>query len=459
MNYKNIFAIIVVALALFSCEETTGTLGVDMMPSSDLIAKNFQTYGVSTSSYAVGDSVLARSSISYLGRFTDPETGTTIKSDFLSQFLCNETFAFPKIVRGDSCYRADVKLYINNFIGDSLTSFKVCAYELDKPLDPNADYYTNIDPSKYYDVKKAPISSKWFSITDHTISDSLRYANQKNKTVNITMSLPAEVGTKIYQAWKEHPEYFENQSAWANSNLPLSKGVYFKLQSGDGAVASIDICQLNLYFKYYDEGYKKDTTGIVQLAATEEVIQATRFENSNLQQLVDDAEATYIKCPAGIFTMATLPVDQINVNDTINSTKLTFTRYNDKVDSSFKLAIPQNLLLLRLDDYKNGFFEKYLVPDGETSYLASFDKGTNTYKYNNIAKLVAKMLDEKRSGKATENWNKVLLIPVEKIESTDSQTNQKVVVKLNHDFSMSSSRLVGGEKDKVNMEVIYTNFK
>ena len=101
-----------------SCDDNTATLGVDMMPASDLVAKNYQVYDVTTESYAVGDSVLARTNMSYLGRFTDPETNTTIKSDFLAQFHCEEGFSIPDAVLNDSCTRFDLRLFINDFIGD-----------------------------------------------------------------------------------------------------------------------------------------------------------------------------------------------------------------------------------------------------------------------------------------------------------------------------------------------------
>lgn len=460
MNFKSLLALVAMMLIMVSCEDTTGTLGVDMMPSSDLITKTFESYGVKTKSYPVGDSVLARSSISYLGRFTDPETGTTIKSDFLTQFYCSDKSVFPDTIANDSCIKAEIQLFIKNFIGDSLTSFKISVYELDKPIDPEADYYTNIDPTKYYDVNKKPLATKWFTISDRTISDSLRYAYQKAGYTNINVSLPTEVGTEIIRRQKKDPQCLANTANWAESNLPLSKGVYFKLESGDGAVASIDVGQFNIYFSYYDAKEKKYQNAYTTFAATEEVVQATRFENTNIQELLKDTEATYIKCPAGIFTLAELPVEEIfagsNVNDTVNSAKLTFTRYNDKVASSFKLNIPKKLLLLRLDDYLNGFFEKYQISNEETSYLATFSQAKNTYTYNNIAKLITKMHNEKVSGKATENWNKVLLIPVEAIY--DGNTQSPSLVKLNHDFSMSSSRLVGGDKGDVKIEVISTNF-
>lgn len=457
MKLFNYLALGALLLSFAACEDSTGTLGVDMMPSSDFIKKNYKTYGVSTESYAVGDSVLARSYISYIGRFTDPETGTNIKCDFISQFRCADSLKFSDKIQGDSVYKAEVKLYISNFIGDSLSSLKINVYELDKDIDPEADYYTNIDPTKYYDVNSKPLATKWYTIADQTITDSLRDANKKNGYTNITITLPNEVGTKIIKGYREHPENFTNTSTWVKSGLPCSKGLYFKLESGDGSIASIYTSQFNIHYRYYDDYHKKDTTGMKVFAGTEEVVQATRIENSNLEKLLADKSASYIKSPAGIFTLATLPVDEINVNDTINSAKLIFTRYNDKIQSPFKLGIPKNLLLLRLDDYLNGFFEKYLISDNETSYLTTFSSKTNTYTYSNIAKLISHMLEEKRNGTATENWNKVLIIPVEAIYDGNSQA--PTLVKLNHDFSMSSSRLVGGEKDKVNMEVIYSSFK
>lgn len=459
MKFKSLFAIVGILFILTSCDDDTATLGVDMMPTADLITKNYETYGITTESYPVGDSVLARTSMSYFGRFTDPETGTTIKSDFLAQFHCDENFSLPDSIENDSCLSFELKLYINNFVGDSLTSFKLSVYELNKQLDPNADYYTNINPEDYYDVDADPIATKWFTLSDRTITDSARWSSSYNNNIRVT--LPNELGTQIIHDYRKHPEHFTNTSAWLNSGNPCSKGLYFKLDSGDGAMAYIYVTQLNMYFNYYDEDYAKDTLGLCEFAATEEVVEATRFENSNLEKLLTDTNCTYLKSPAGIFTLATIPADQINVQDTINSAKLTFTRYNDSVESGFKLDIPKTILLVRLDDYLNGFFENYQVSDSKESYITTFSSSTNSYEFSNVARLITKMVKEKDNGTATENWNKVLLIPVEATysNSTDvSGSTVKQIVKLNHDFSMSSAKLVGGSNQRVNMEVIYSRF-
>ena len=219
-------------------------------------------------------------------------------------------------------------------------------------------------------------------------------------------------------------------------------------------MAYINLVQLNLFYRYHDDYIDSDTVGMASFAATDAVVQATHFKNYNLDKLLDDKSVTYLKSPAGIFTLATLPADQIDVNDTINSAKLTFTRYNDVVESPFKLNIPNTVLMVRLDDYLDGFFENYQVNDGKESYLATFNSSTNTYQFSNIARLITRMAREKKNGTASENWNKVLIIPVE--PTKDSNGN---IVKLNHDFSMNCAKLMGGTANKVKLEVIYTNFK
>lgn len=438
-------------IMLASCDDNTATLGVDMMPNSDLVKKRYQTYDVTTESYAVGDAVLARTSRSYFGRFTDPETGSTITSDFLAQFHCDETYNLPDDIENDECYKVDLRLYIDDYVGDSLKSFKLSIYELNKQLDPNADYYTNINPEEYYDTNAQPIATKWFTISDRTITDAARWNSKYNN--NILVSLPPSIGTTIIRDFRDHPEHFINTPAWLKSGNPCSKGLYFKLEYGDGAMAYIDVVQLNLYFRYFDTELQKDTIGISSFAATDAVVEATHFENTNLDKLLNDKSCTYLKTPAGIFTMATLPADQIDIQDTINSAKITFTRYNDVTDGTFKLGIPKTLLMVRLDDYLNGFFENYEVNDGRESYLTTFNSSTNSYEFSNIARLITLMAREKKEGKATANWNKVLLIPVESTKDSNGS-----VVKLNHDFSMSSARLIGGS-DKLQLEVIYSNFK
>ena len=77
---------------------------------------------------------------------------------------------------------------------------------------------------------------------------------------------------------------------------------------------------------------------------------------------------------------------------------------------------------------------------------------TNSYEFSNISKLITTILREKKLGKATANADKVLLIPV--VATYDSN---KKLVRLTHDFSLTSARLVGGQ-DEIQLKVIYSTY-
>ena len=114
-------------------------------------------------------------------------------------------------------------------------------------------------------------------------------------------------------------------------------------------------------------------------AATKEVIQANRFQNSErLKELVDKDNCTYIKTPAGIYTEATLPVDEI----------------------------PQYLLMVRKKEMYS-FFEENKITDNISSFITSFTSNSNKYTFSNIAQLITHCIEEKKKGEAGDpDWVK-----------------------------------------------------
>ena len=58
-------------------------------------------------------------------------------------------------------------------------------------------------------------------------------------------------------------------------------------------------------------------------------------------------------------------------------------------------------------------------------------------------------------------WDKVLLIPVETTTTSSSSYyygTSTTVVGVNHDFSLSSTKLVGGKDNPVELKIIYSKF-
>lgn len=466
-------------LLIAGCDDNTSTMGI---PSKDEeVFPSYGTFLAYTHSEAM-DSVLGNSTSSYLGSIDDPETGTRIRADFAAQFHTFENYSFPKfdlmfpddgVKRTTDSIRCDsveVRLYFSNYYGAKNAPLKLEVYPLDKNnvLQEEEDYYTDTDLDQFVLPGSEPIATKVFTTEDYNLADAER--NSATHADNVRIMLPDTVGSLIMRAYYDHPEYFKDSYTFIRKVCP---GFLFKIRSGNGSMLSVDVSTLNIYFNFYDK-VKRDSTcsALARFAATPEVIQSTQFSNDDMQSLVEEDDCTYLKTPAGIMTVAQLPINEIYQNheaDSVSRAQLTFTRLNNTKPSTQSLGIPQSLLLVRKAD-ATSFFKKRSVADSKTSYTTSYSSTYNTYTFNNICRLISLCRKEKLAGMKAKNlteqeweqkhpdWNKVVLIPVSISTATDTygETHQ---VSVTHDMSMNSIRLQGGANTPIKMQVIYSRFK
>lgn len=465
------------AVLLTSCDDQTGSIGADIMPDNDSPKTSQAVYNLTTAS-VLADSLIAFTSDCYLGKITDPETNATTTADFVAQFATLENDKLPDIsvmhkengkVVADSII---INMYIKSYYGDSVNSIKIGVYELDPDniLPESKNYYTNLDPQQYVSKKADAVKTETtFSVVDLAIDDTIRFASTYSK--NIRIKLPAEYGTTILQKYYEHPEYFKNSYNFIHNVMP---GFYFKTLAGNGTMVNIDVSTITVFFRYQVDG--KTEVGIKRVAATKEVIQCNSFSNQNLMPLINDESCTYIKSPAAIFTEATLPVNDIykgHESDSVNSAKIVFTRQNTATTSTFALSAPQKLLMVRKADLSS-FFENKKVPDNVTSYVTTLNSSYNSYTFSNIAGMVSYLHRLRNSGagiKSTDShatvlaktaaweannpdWNKVVLVPV-----TTNTNSLGSVIDVYHDFSLASTKLVGGANNPISISVVYSSFK
>ena len=465
-----------VALCFFTaCDDNTNALGGNIMPDEDELNISQAVYKVYSESFAT-DSVLATTELCYLGRVTDPETNATTTGDFLAQFYLQDDYKLPdasmmvKAENGDiEADSIDLRLYVSSYYGDSLNSLKIGVYELDtlNVMKEDVAYYTDIDPLQY--INKAPTAihkELTFSVRD------LKNESSSSSGVyrNIQIKLPREYGTFILNQYYKNPDYFKNSFNFIRHVCP---GFYIKTISGNGAMMSIDVSTLNVYFRYQMED--SIYNGVSRMAATEEVLQNTHIENKNLEPLVADKECTYLKTPAGLFTAVTLPINEIyngHYNDTINSAKITFPRKNNITESSYKLEIPPTILLLPKSQlYK--FFEERKIADGKESYISQYNRKYNSYTFNNLAQLIVKLQNERNKGAgvlpsdseetriakyaiweaANEDWNQVVLVPV-----TTTYGSTGNISRIRNELGLKSTKLIGGETGDLSVTVVYSKF-
>ena len=442
------FASILLGFSIFmSCDDNTGEMGTSLISKMDELNISTDTFYVKSRS-VVADSVYARNAIGYLGKVLDPETGGYVTGDFMSQFHVLEDYRFPEeskmtsrigdAIVADSC---ELRLYFDSFFGDSLTAMKLTAYEMGTPMSEGVKYYSDFDPIAEGLVRADGIQvDKTYNLTGTNIRILLNdscWDKEGNGYNNF--------GTYLLQSYYKNPNNFKNSYRFINNVVP---GFYFKSTAGLGSMAYITRTQLNVFFRYA-EG---DTTyvGTSSFAGTEEVLQTTHITNTKscIDSLVTkDESCTYIKSPAGIFTELELPVDEIingrgasavtHENDTINSAKLVLQCLNNTTGSDYALPSPTRLLMLPADSLYS-FFEKGNIVDYRTSFLSAATSSSsigNTYTFNNINGLITFM----HANRGSENWNKVVLVPVKVTTNSNSQ-----IMSVVHDMSLSSVKLVRG---------------
>ena len=459
---------IVTLLTFTQCDDNTGSIGGSLVPENDIITAETKTFYATSNTIMANDSILANTSDVYLGMYTDEESGTVFSSSFVTQFGCTEDFEFPmEGVVDDSASYTKLRLYFNEYYGDSLNAMRCEVYELDNTLQEGVPYYTNFDPEELYDVEKKPLAAKTFNVIDYNVHDTI--LNSDNYARHIEIALPNSIGNRFISKFYEKDaegniigkKYFANSEVFIND---IFKGIYVKCVQGDGTILKIYRARIDVGFKRLIKSSSGAMDSIQALSAPfysgKEVLQTNKFDNNDLKPLLDEKEYTYIKTPAGLFTEVKLPICELVENcDTINSAKMVFTRYNEE-GGSMNSAHGTLLMVRKADMYK--FFLKNKLNDGETSYLTSFVNSNNEYVFSNIANLFKHCYKEytegvqKDSDWETKNpdWDKVVLIPV-----TTTEDSNGSVVKILHDISISSMRLRGGTEYEIPIEVVTSKFK
>ena len=514
MKLKHIGTLLLATLAVATaCDDNTGSLGMSMLPPSDGLTAHVSTFNVKTESVLAG-AVFAKTSTGYVGKFTDPDFGS-YEASFLTELNSTGGELFPEVYREtewdaegnptkgegllykkDSLVAAQLYIYYNDWFGDSLNACRMSVYELDKPLEKN--YYTDINPEEFYDTHHAKLlGQKAYSPDDTSVSDSVRNATDSNGdpiySPHIAIDLNREeFEQRILLTYREHPEYFSSPEAFRDN---VFKGMYIKNDLGDGTVLYVDqvalVFQLCLHYTDDETGValkKADgtdslyTSSSILFASTKEIIQANHFVNSQLlKERSEEPDWTYIKSPAGIFTQATMPYDDIYqqlTNDTLNAVRLTFTNYKQESTYDYSMSAPNQVLLIRKQDMKE-FFEDNQLPDNITSFTTTHNSvNTNQYTFQNIARLVTTCINEKQAArnaagdawdeaqwiKDNPDWDKVMLVPVS-VEYDDNYYSTPTIIRMQHDLRPGFAKLKGGPamengelKNPLQLEVISTTF-
>ncbi len=495
---KLLWCLPLAVMAAASCDDSTESLGMDVMPSNDKVTAQAEVYTLSTTTVKAG-AVLANTGTCYLGSVTDPELGVRTTSDFLAQFHLPEFFMLPekdKIVKdADGQPAADslqIVVYFDTYYGDSLTTMKLRVRDLDAAhtLTEGEHYYSDLTPASFVSPTPSVDKTLAYAVKDFTRADEV--TNGTSYYRNVVIKLPKSYADKVVRAYYDNPSSFTSSYSFIHNVCP---GFYIEHAGGQGAMITAKMMAMNLYFSYHTEsstGTDSIADGYQRLGATDEVLQCTRTASDYPDALSEDKLAslpyTLVKSPAGLFTEVTLPVSDIidgtdgsgtHYNDSVNQAQLTLRSYNSTA-SAYSIPAPSTLLLVRKAKMKD-FFENDNLPDSRESYIASYTSAYGVYTFSNIAQLVTTLKNERDKGAgvlvsdtpqerkakyavweaANPDWNKALLVPVQADYSTStssSGSSTKTLSRLRHEMGLYSAKLQGGKDVKIDMSVIYGRF-
>ncbi len=471
----------IAAMAISSCDEDTMTIGNSLTDENDILDIKPGTF-YATSRTIIADSVLSLSTSSYLGRVIDPETpnNAEVTSEFTTQFhVMENVYISPeKYIKGrttDGRAKADscqIVFYLNSTFRDidSLASMKMQVLEMSKPVDYAQKYYSNFDPIKEGYIRTDGVKkSVMFSYQNYQTPDSLGaptnrirvwlndpYTDKNGKTYE-------NYGTYVLHQYYDHPEYFRNSYTLTQNICP---GFFFHITDGLGYYAKVRAVGVQVFYDVEtpDTSYRASLT----LAGTKEVKQTNLITNDHeaMKLLASNNDYTYLKTPAGLFTEVTLPVKDIKTgheNDSLIATKIIFQRMNYKSNDARMLSVPSSILMVKKDSL-NTFFEKQQVNDGKRSFFTNYSSTNNTYSFVNISTLISDMWRIRTQGVASNpnweaehpDWNKVVLVP---ITYSTSSTNSTIATRIDHNMSLTSTRLVGGSNHPIEVSVVYAKFQ
>ena len=427
MNFKLFLLGACVGTSILSgCNDELSSIGTSIQPDDDSIAVFTDTFRIQTTTVAL-DSIYARTTTAQLGELYDPLYGN-LKSDFLCQFYCPEGFKFahePIDGRIDSVrfriFYANTGSGSRNgsWVGDSLAPMRAEVFRVTSPLVKS--YYTNTDPADFCDMKES-LGAQTYTAYNALVSDSVR--NDDYYTPSIVVNLPTELGQRFYDETINNPASFASQEAF-NEFMP---GVYVTTTFGSGNILSVSASRVQFYYTYMTQGYLgNDSTavGVESFASSQEVIQLSHFQNSDIDHLLADEEFTYIKTPAGVCTKVIIPTKQIAslmADRIINQVPLTLHAMPQE-DWEYAFDAPSTLLVIPEDSVRT-FFENGKVEDNLTAFIATNSTtDTKTYTQTNLANLVKKQIDEH-----PDEDLRLLVIPVTQVTENNGYTSYTTAV-------------------------------
>jgi hypothetical protein len=270
-----VFLFVWIPLSLLSCNEDPESIGIEVLPESDLIVGDGTTLTVEAYTLEYDSLRSNRKRLSPVGNYTDPVFGK-VSTSFLSEFGPNSYLLFSQNAEPDSLI---LELFFakDDYYGESpMTQFPdIKVYKVLQKLSDST--YTDLNPEGLYDPVpisiSAPILKKYLN-TDTVLRD----------TTIITIKLSKEYAASFMNTREDtiHEDDFKENVF----------GFYIKAETGanDGSVAYVNLFNenSNLVLYYHSDSNSYSANFSFNMSADISVNLVTFDRTNSDLQVIND---------------------------------------------------------------------------------------------------------------------------------------------------------------------------
>ncbi|MGQ1891756.1 DUF4270 family protein [Thermophagus sp. OGC60D27] len=340
LKKRHLVPLFIASLALVvSCDNETGTLGLEVLPSDELFSGEDLKYYIPVSNE--NPNRLQSDDVDYalIGSVDDPEAGNT-EASFVTQV--NIGLLNGSLDKSDSTHQYFVDSLVLNlaynrysWFGDKEARHSIKVYRVNSPLFFSEDYYSDMDLEGMYDPSSIGerISSAWDALPDSVWEDD-NYIHQWQ--IKLSDELAEEIFNYSDDIMNSREEFKENFGALFVKSELLDNDTYGSLIRMNMLAAETN---LELYYSYHiidTTTNEVDTTMHTSYTfpINKECVRINRF-NHDHKGIVDfsnpNADQLIVQGMAGSF----VKIDFNNIETTIEgSTKKLFDIWEEKIENN-----------------------------------------------------------------------------------------------------------------------------
>lgn len=389
-----------------SCNDKLSEIGGSIQPENDRVSGS--EYELTFDANTVEkDHIYSTNTLGLLGSVYDESFGD-FKGEFLAQVRTGEKPDFDGII-DNKIDSTVLRINFSKFVGDTNLPIKIGVYSLDANV--GREDFSVTDLSSKYKKESNLIGSKNIILSKDVYSGS--YGDGPVNYFDIKIN--NNIGEKIYNLYKSHPEYFRNQDDF---NEKVLHGFFVSPLTGRGFIIQTLGIALNVYYTVNSkdkDGNDVKVAKKVTFINTENTSQINGLSNMNNEKLLQpNNDYTYISSPAGVVTKLTLSKEEINkILKNVGNVSVGHNWMIVSAQTKLKVDVPEKILLnpavnvfVVRSEFASSFFQKDKPISGFNAlgFISSpYDINKLTYDFSNISGILNNFIRENSTYDAASN--------------------------------------------------------